>query len=57
MHVAAEEGHTKIVEVLIRAGADVDAENKYGKTALSVAYMRGHKETVKALKELKRKRM
>jgi ankyrin repeat protein len=32
--VAAGEGHTDIVERLLKAGADVNAKNKYGSTAL-----------------------
>ena len=46
--LAAMQGHTEIVKVLIDAGADVTARSN-GKTALGWAAMQGHKETAKAL--------
>ena len=34
---AASEGHEKVVEVLLKAGADIEAKNKYGLTPLHLA--------------------
>ncbi|CAE7816722.1 unnamed protein product [Symbiodinium sp. CCMP2592] len=41
---AAEEGHLKVVEALLKAGAELEARSEAGKTALTVAAMntRGH---------------
>ena len=33
MHLASKYGHTKVVEILVAAGANVDVKNKDGKTA------------------------
>lgn len=46
---AAAHGQLKIVEMLLRAGADVDACDKYGWTALRWAAHWGHKIIVKLL--------
>ena len=35
---ASEYGYTDIASVLIKAGADVNAKNKYGETPLIIAY-------------------
>jgi ankyrin repeat protein len=35
---ASEYGYTDIARVLIKAGANVNAKNKYGETALVIAY-------------------
>ena len=45
---AAQSGHTKIVRVLLEAGADLESKNK----ALMFAVMGGHKEIVKVLIEV-----
>ena len=34
LHMAADGDHTKVVELLLTAGADVDAKNAHGLTAL-----------------------
>jgi ankyrin repeat protein len=37
LHVAADNGHTKIVEILIHYGIDINAANNEGQTALMLA--------------------
>ena len=37
LHLAAQQGNVEVVEVLLAAGATVDAVNKYGNTPLFVA--------------------
>ena len=46
---ASWKGHTKIVELLLKAGAKVDFPEGEGHTALIIATMNNHFETVKAL--------
>jgi len=46
LHIASMKGHTKAVEALIAAGADVDAANQNGETALFRAADRGHRDVV-----------
>jgi len=45
------EGHTAVVELLLAAGADVDAKNNYGWTALHYAAAYGHADVVELLLE------
>ena len=47
----AEEGDTEEVKLLIEKGADVDAKDWKGRTALMGAALKGHTETVKLLIE------
>ncbi|KAG2188645.1 hypothetical protein INT44_001400 [Umbelopsis vinacea] len=49
LHVAAANGCTKVVELLLRNGALVDVKDKYGSTALSVATAKNHTEIVNIL--------
>ena len=42
-------GHTKVVQMLIDAGADVNAKDDAGATPAMMAARRGHKECVKAI--------
>ncbi|GMH36832.1 hypothetical protein BSKO_04705 [Bryopsis sp. KO-2023] len=49
LHVAAEQGHVEIVEMLIEKGANVDAQNNRGVTALYFAAQNGHLEIARVL--------
>uniref|UniRef100_A0A672ZY84 CARD- and ANK-containing Inflammasome Adaptor Protein n=1 Tax=Sphaeramia orbicularis TaxID=375764 RepID=A0A672ZY84_9TELE len=49
LHVAAENGHLSIVEVLHQRGASLDLQDENNQTALHRAASRGHSEIVKAL--------
>ena len=49
LHEAARKGNVEIVKMLLKEGADVNARDKYGRTALYVAAWRGHVEIVKML--------
>lgn len=46
---AAANGHTRIVEMLLKNGAEVDCEDIYGQTPLSWALHNDHKATVQHL--------
>jgi uncharacterized protein len=47
--LAATEGHTAVVEWLVRRGAALDHAAKYGLSALMLAVVRGHGEIVRVL--------
>ena len=49
MHLATDEGHKEVVELLITAGADVNAKEKYEKTPLHHASKAGYYEIVELL--------
>jgi ankyrin repeat protein len=46
---ACEEGHLDRVELLLSGGVDVNAQDKWGRTAIIGASANGHKDIVKAL--------
>jgi len=49
---ASREGYKKIVELLLKVGADVNAKNFYGSTPLIYASMNGNIDIVKMLIEV-----
>ena len=51
MHLAAEEGHKQIVELLIAKGADVNTEDNVGRTPLDWAATWGMKEIADLLQK------
>ena len=48
---AARGGHTEVVQILLRAGADVKGRDKNRRTALMWAAEYGHTEIVEMLKK------
>jgi len=51
LHTAAEKGHAPVCDVLLRAGALVDARDHYGATALHYAAAGGHLAVMRVLLE------
>jgi ankyrin repeat protein len=57
LHLAARNGHKEVVELLIAAGAEVNAKTgadvnaKTGTTPLQLAALNGHNETVVLLRK------
>ena len=49
LHYAVSSGHTEIAELLIDAGADLEAKNPAVGTPLLFAVLQGHKEVVELL--------
>ncbi len=44
LHLAAEEGHRELAELLLARGAHVDAKDEYGSTPLHQAAHSGHRD-------------
>ena len=51
LHLAAETGHSPIVQLLLEASVDKDAADQHGSTALRLAAENGHSEVAKLLLE------
>jgi ankyrin repeat protein len=49
--IAAENGHEKVVKVLLDSGAEKEAKEKGGRTALHIAAQKGHERIVTLLQE------
>ena len=49
LHLAAQQGHVKMIEILLEAGAVVDHKNDLDETALHLACEEGHCDVVKLL--------
>lgn len=49
LHCAVDNGHTKIVQLLLGEGADVHVTTKTGRTPLHVAALKGYPEIVELL--------
>ena len=47
--IAAADGQTALVELLVRSGANVAAQSERGDTALSIARAKGHLAVIKLL--------
>ena len=49
LHIACQNGHTKIAGLLLDRGTDIDHKNAEGSTPLDLAVKARHKETVRHL--------
>ena len=47
--IAAAEGQTALVQLLVHSGANLAAQNERGDTALSIARAKGHLAVIKLL--------
>ena len=55
LHLAAQEGHLRVIQLLLESCSDIDRTTQSGKTALDVALERGHGEVVGFLASLEAK--
>ena len=46
VHIASQNGHTQVIEILLREHADISIQSKKGLTALTIASLNGHTEVV-----------
>ena len=51
LHIAAAEGQFKVVEFLVKKGLDVNARDKFGRTPIVDALMKGQRNIVRYLKD------
>nr|XP_058939217.1 ankyrin repeat domain-containing protein 6 isoform X1 [Kogia breviceps] len=51
LHLAANKGHLSVVQILLKAGCDLDVQDDAGDTALHIAAALNHKKVVKILLE------
>lgn len=56
LQVAADEGQVKVIELLLKKGANINAKSKFDKTALDYAEEKGKKEIIDFLKSKGAKR-
>lgn len=49
LHLAAANGHTACVELLLRAGADANAKDRFDRTPLAEAVLNGHNDCITVL--------
>eukprot|EP00756_Hemistasia_phaeocysticola_P051878 Hpha_TRINITY_DN27050_c0_g1::TRINITY_DN27050_c0_g1_i1::g.33351::m.33351 len=49
LHIAANEGHVNVAEILLERGADIEAKNTSEATPLYVATLQGHTEVARLL--------
>jgi hypothetical protein len=52
LHGASVQGQTKVIRYLISAGADINATNRMGRSALQIAISEHHDDSAKVLMEL-----
>jgi hypothetical protein len=51
LHLAAQEGHKDVVELLLAKGADINAEDNHGQTAFHWAVLDGRKDVAQLLRQ------
>ena len=49
LHIACQNGHTKVAEILLANGTDVEHKNAHGCTPLNLATRGSHRETARLL--------